>query len=142
MEKDKKNKILDLNIENEDKKMGETTGEDLKYNAQEDSFELDPETEDEEYQHPLPYDTSAPSGEDDNSSYDEENIYTRNEYQDKMTILDEQLEESETDRVLESYELEDRDEQLTNQEEKKSPEEDEEGYPKRDDAGGRNNPIE
>lgn len=142
MEKDKKNKILDLNIENEDKKMGETTGEDLKYNAQEDSFELDPETEDEEYQHPLPYDTSAPSGEDDNSSYDEENIYTRNEYEDKMTILDEQLEESETDRVLESYELEDRDEQLTNQEENKSPEEDEEGYPKRDDAGGRNNPIE
>ncbi|NQD72064.1 hypothetical protein HP439_15165 [Sphingobacterium shayense] len=142
MEKDKKNKILDLNIENEDKKMGETTGEDLKYNAQEDSFELDPETEDEEYQHPLPYDTSAPSGEDDNSSYDEENIYTRNEYQDKMTILDEQLEESETDRVLESYELEDRDEQLTNQEENKSPEEDEEGYPKRDDAGGRNNPLE
>lgn len=142
MEKDKKNKILDLNIEDEDKKMGETTGEDLKYNAQEDSFELDPETEDEEYQHPLPYDTSAPSGEDDNSSYDEENIYTRNEYEDKMTILDEQLEESETDRVLESYELEDRDEQLTNQEENKSPEEDEEGYPKRDDAGGRNNPIE
>ena len=142
MEKDKKNKILDLNIENEDKKMGETTGEDLKYNAQEDSFELDPETEDEEYQHPLPYDTSAPSGEDDNSSYDEENIYTRNEYQDKMTILDGQLEESETDRVLESFELEDRDEQLTNQKENKSPEEDEEGYPKRDDAGGRNNPIE
>src|SRR5690606_26746326 len=77
MEKDKKNKILDLNIENEDKKMGETTGEDLKYNAQEDSFELDPETEDEEYQHHLPYDTSAPSGEDDDSSYDEENFYTR-----------------------------------------------------------------
>lgn len=67
----------------------EPTGEDLRFNEAEDSFELDPESEDSEYQHPTPYDTAAPAGEDNNSTYDEENPYTQDEYMDKGGKLEE-----------------------------------------------------
>lgn len=142
MERDQKKPILNLDIEGDEKKVNEPTGEDLKYNAETDSFELDPETGEGDYQHPSPYDTSAPAGEDDNSSYDEQNPYTQSEYQDKNNKIEDQLERSETDRVVESFELEDRDEKLTISEDTaRDPSEDEEGYPKKDDAGGEDNPI-
>lgn len=80
----------------EDVDDSQITGEDLKYNAEDDTFELDPETEDQDYQHPLPYDTTAPSGEDDNSSYDEENPYTPHEYRDMHSELTGKLQELDT----------------------------------------------
>lgn len=141
MERDQKKPILNLDTQEGEKKVNEPTGENLKYNAEADSFELDSETGEGDYQHPSPYDTSAQAGEDDNSTYDEQNPYTQNEYQDKNSLIEDQLERTETDQVVESFELDDRDEELTNLEEAKDPSVDEEGYPKKDDASGKDNPI-
>lgn len=54
----------------------ETTGENLKFNEQKGSYELDPVTEDEEYQHPDPYDTGVDNGGDHMSTFDEANQFT------------------------------------------------------------------
>ncbi|MGK6351468.1 hypothetical protein [Parapedobacter sp. DT-150] len=81
---------IPLDVENTDETR-EPTGEDLRYNENQDSFELDSETADAEYQHPDPYDTAAPQGEDDNSTYDEENQYTPDEYRDKQRELNGEL---------------------------------------------------
>lgn len=120
----------------------EPTGEDLRYNESEDSFELDPETGEKEYRHPQPYNTAAPEGEDDNSTYDEENPYTPNEYRDKQSDMKDELEELDatvTDDQL--TQLDEVDEQLARTPEDNRSDLDEEGYPRRDDAGGDNNPV-
>lgn len=131
--------VVPLDVENTDETR-EPTGENLKFNEEENSFELDTETEDSEYQHPDPYDTTAPLGEDDNSTYDEENPYTAGEYRDKQREADNELEELETvdDGLLQ---LDDIDEQLAATPEDERNDLDEEGYPLRDNAGGDDNPI-
>src|ERR1700759_3807354 len=56
--------------------LGETIDEeDLNYNAEDDSFEYDVKSDDPDYQHPDPYNTSVKNGEDMNSTYDEANPY-------------------------------------------------------------------
>src|SRR5690606_35355265 len=131
--------VIPLDTESADENR-EPTGEDLKFNEEANSFELDPETGDTEYQHPDPYDTAAPQGEDDNSTYDEENPYAAGEYQDKREALDDELEELEVvdDRLVQ---LDDTDETLAETPEDKRSDLDEEGYPRRDDAGGSHNPV-
>jgi len=142
---DNKNKnrppVIPLDVADTDETR-EPTGEDLRYNEAEDSFELDPETADSEYRHPQPYHTAAPEGEDDNSTYDEENPYTPNEYRDKESEMKGELEELDatvTDEQL--TQLDEVDEQLANTAEDNRGDLDAEGYPRRDDAGGDNNPI-
>lgn len=49
--------------------------EGLRYNEEANSFELDKETEDPDYQHPDPYDTAQKDGTDHMSTYDEANPY-------------------------------------------------------------------
>ncbi len=53
----------------------ESNVEDLSYNADEDSFEYDVESDDPDYDHPDPYNTSVKNGADMNSTYDEANPY-------------------------------------------------------------------
>src|SRR5690606_18324025 len=77
----KKPPVVPLDVADTDETR-EPTGEDLRFNERADSFELETETEDTTYRHHEPYDTAAPHGEDDNSTYDEENPYTPNEYRD------------------------------------------------------------
>lgn len=62
--------------------LGETTDiENLNYNADDDSFEYDVESDDPDYDHPDPYHTSAKNGSDIYSTYDEANPYdTADEY--------------------------------------------------------------
>src|ERR1700753_2695920 len=56
--------------------LGETIDkEDLNYNAEDDSFEYDVKSDDPDYEHPDPYNTSVKNGEDMNSTYDEANPY-------------------------------------------------------------------
>src|SRR5690606_23464162 len=89
-----------------------------------------------------PYNTAAPEGEDDNSTYDEENPYTPNEYRDKQSDMKDELEELDatvTDDQL--TQLSNVDEQLARTPEDNRGDLDEEGYPRRDDAGGDNNPV-
>ena len=112
--------------------LGETIDkENLNYNAEENSFEYDVKSEDPDYQHPDPYNTSAPNGEDMNSTYDEANPFdATDEYipnesletdVDKLAMhVDhgEILELDATDRALSHIPEDDRDDL------------DEEGYPK------------
>src|SRR5690606_38971304 len=141
MDNKKKPPVVPLDVRNPDETR-EPTGEDLRYNEAEDSFELDPETADREYRHPQPYDTAAPEGEDDNSTYDEENPYTPNEYRDKESEMKGELEELDaTVSDAELTQLSAVDEQLANTSEDNRGDLDAEGYPRRDDAGGDNNPV-
>ncbi len=59
----------------------ESDVENLNFNADEDSFEYDVESDDPDYDHPDPYHTSAKNGKDMDSTYDEANPYdTADEY--------------------------------------------------------------
>src|ERR1700749_1172440 len=62
--------------------LGETIDEEkLNYNVADDSFEYDVKSDNGDYQHPDPYNTSVKNGEDMNSTYDEANPYdTAGEY--------------------------------------------------------------
>lgn len=74
--------------------LGETKDFDnLTYDRNKNSFVYDVKGPEKEYDHPLPYDTSAPNGEDSNSSYDESNPYIGSEYNDDEQI-GENLEEA------------------------------------------------
>src|SRR5690606_7210211 len=137
----KKPPIIPLDVEDTDETR-EPTGEDLRYNDEENSFELDPETSDTEYEHPEPYDTAAPEGEDDNSTYDEENPYTPDEYRDKRSALEGELAELDEEVVDDELtELDEADRKLAETPEDDRGDLDEEGYPVKDDAGGAHNPI-
>ncbi len=119
--------------------LGETTDDDdLVFNEEAGSYELDVKSDDPDYVHPDPYDSTAPNGEDDNSDWDEANLYVGDEYDKKaslerdvdklgMHIADEKnLDVKQIDKELAKTPEDDRDDL------------DEEGYPKNDSdiAGG------
>lgn len=61
--------------------LGETKDfNNLSFDKEKNSFEFDVKGKDADYDHPLPYDTSAPNGEDSISTYDESNPYIGVEY--------------------------------------------------------------
>lgn len=129
--------VVPLDVDDTDETR-EPTGENLRYNEDADSFELDAETSDEEYQHPNPYDTATAHGGDAMATYDEANPHTVDEYETdsgKSEELDGEFiggTQNELDEI---------DEKFTEASEEQPGEVDEEGYPKRDDTGGQNNPI-
>jgi hypothetical protein len=114
--------------------LGETIDEEnLAYNAEDDSFEYDVDSDDPDYVHPDPYHTSVKNGEDMNSTYDEANPYDAgDEY-----IPNESL-ETDVDSLgmhLDSgkiVELNPRDRALGHTAEDDRDDLDEEGYPKND----------
>ena len=114
--------------------LGETIDqEDLKYNAEENSFEYDVKSEDPDYQHLDPYNTAAPNGEDMNSTYDEANPFDAvDEY-----IPNESLETDVADLGMhidhgEIVELDATDRVISRTPEDDRDDLDEEGYPKND----------
>ncbi|MBE8722464.1 hypothetical protein [Sphingobacterium pedocola] len=127
--------------ERDNQETPESTGEDLQFNDAEDSFELDAESENNPYQHPLPYETAAPQGADNNSTYDEENIYTPSEYRDKLKEAERELDDLDEEIKDGSLQLDEVDEVLTQIRDDQPEGIDEEGYPTKDDTGGENNPI-
>jgi len=77
-----------------DSDLGETKDfTNLSFDENSNSFELDVKGDDPEYDHPLPYDTSAPNGEDDNSDYDEANPYVGDEYDTKEKQIESGLDD-------------------------------------------------
>jgi hypothetical protein len=110
----------------------ESLANDLKYDEESDSYELDVEGTAKDYRHPDPYDTSAKDGEDMDSDWDEANLVVGNEY-DKEGSLDEEMEESgmhiSRGKILE---LDPLDEALAETPEDEREDLDEEGYPKND----------
>jgi hypothetical protein len=104
--------------------------ENLSYDKETNSFELDVKGEDKDYDHPLPYDTSAPTGEDFNSTYDEANPHIGDEYAAK----DDQVDPTLNDLGMhidsgEILELDPEDEFLAKTPEDDRTDLDEEGYP-------------
>lgn len=123
------------NIEDENKfnEGKEDSAQDLKYDAEEDSFELDVEgdDDDDEYIHESPYDTAAEDGDDMDSDWDEANLTVGDEY--------EELNEEEEIEKLGMHidrgqivELDPLDEKLAETPEDERTDLDEEGYPKND----------
>jgi len=70
--------------------LGETIDkEQLKFNADDNSFEYDVKSDDPDYDHPDPYNTAAKNGADMDSTYDEANPYdTADEYIPNETLED------------------------------------------------------
>lgn len=104
----------------------------LLYNKEKGSYEIDLKSEDPNYDHPLPYNTAAEDGSDDNSSYDEANPYVRDEYEKKEDQVKDGLEElgmhvENNDNIVT---LSPEDELLARTPEDKRTDLDEEGYPK------------
>lgn len=58
----------------------ETNSNNLAYDPEKDSFELDVKSDDEDYDHPDPYVTSVKSGSDFDSDFDEANLTANDEY--------------------------------------------------------------
>lgn len=112
--------------------LGETKDfNELSFDKHKNSFEFDVRGEDKDYDHPLPYDTSAPNGEDSISTYDESNPYVGNEY-DEDAQLDEQIAGNamHIDETGESVRLDPADKLLAKTAEDFRDDLDEEGYPK------------
>lgn len=117
-----------------DSDLGETKDfNELSYDKEKNSFEFDVNGGERNYEHPLPYDTSAPNGEDSISTYDEANPYVGNEYN-AQRQMDEQLEDNgmRIDESGESVLLNPADRILSETEEDWRDDLDEEGYPKND----------
>ena len=58
----------------------EKGGDNLAYDKDKNSFEIDVNSEDKEYDHPFPYETGAANGADFDSTYDEANPLVGDEY--------------------------------------------------------------
>lgn len=117
--------------------LGETKDfENLSFDKDKNSFEFDVKGNDTEYDHPLPYDTSAPNGEDSISTYDESNPYIGSEY-DNMKEMNERLDGAgmRIDNSGESVVLSPEDEILSRTAEDDRDDLDEEGYPINDKPG-------
>lgn len=138
-----KNKFYpEFNDENQDRDKAlkdslgeESAAEDLSYNADDDSFEYDVNSDDPDYDHPDPYNTAVKNGEDFNSTYDEANPYDAvDEY-----IPNESLETDVDDLGMhiddgKIVEVDPIDDVLSRTPEDNRPDLDEEGYPKNDRA--------
>lgn len=114
--------------------LGETKDfNELSYDKDKNSFEFDVKGDEADYDHPLPYDTSAANGEDSISTYDEANPYIGNEY-DQKGLVDEQLDDNgmRVDETGESVLLDPEDKILAQTEEDFRDDLDEEGYPRND----------
>lgn len=111
----------------------ESAAQDLKYDPDTDSYEIEVDGDDPDYDPPALFDTAAPGGSDFNSDYDEANPYdTRGEYDRNRSI------ETDVDSLGmhiddgKIAELSPLDEELARTPEDDRDDLDEEGYPKND----------
>lgn len=115
--------------------LGETRDfNDLSFDEEKQSYELDVKGEEKDYDHPMPYETVATGAIDDDSTYDEANPYVGDEYATNETKVNDKLDElgMHVDHTGESVLLSPEDEILARTEEDLRDDLDEEGYPKND----------
>lgn len=102
----------------------------LSFDKDKNSFEYDVKGGDAEYDHPLPYDTAAANGGDENSDYDEANPYVGDEYAPKNAQVADELNDMgmrvDNDSIIE---VKPEDEFLARTPEDERTDLDEEGYP-------------
>jgi len=133
-----KNSVFDNENDDRDRTLKDDLGEtidqtQLKYNADENSFEYDVKSDDPDYDHPDPYKTSVKNGADMNSTYDEANPFDAvDEYipneslEDDVDLLGMHVDDGAI------VELDPIDEVLSRTPEDNRDDLDEEGYPKND----------
>ena len=115
--------------------LGAESTEDLTYDPEKDSFEIDVQSTDGEYDHPDPYTTSVKSGSDFDSDFDEANITANDEYHRANDDASEVPEAGEFGMHIDSgkiVQLDPLDEELAMTPEDERDDLDEEGYPKND----------
>ena len=113
----------------------DTSKEDLVYDPEKDSFEIDVQSDDEDYVHPDPYTTSVKNGSDFDSDFDEANITANDEYHRANDGAAEVSEADEYGMHIDSgkiAQLNPLDERLAETPEDQRDDLDEEGYPKND----------
>lgn len=111
--------------------LGETKDfNDLSFDRDKNSYELDVKGENADYDHPMPYETVATGAVDDNSTFDEANPYVGDEYATDEEKVSDKLDElgMHVDNG-ESVVLSPEDEILARTEEDDRDDLDEEGYP-------------
>ncbi|GGE43730.1 hypothetical protein EV200_101330 [Pedobacter psychrotolerans] len=108
----------------------EINKENLSFDEKKQSYELDVKGDDEDYDHPMGYETVAAGAKDDDSTYDEANPYVGDEYASNEDIAEDNLEElgMHVDNG-ESVKLNTEDEILARTPEDDRDDLDEEGYP-------------
>lgn len=109
--------------------------DDLTYDPDKDSYEIDVKSDDEDYDHPDPYNTSVKSGSDFDSDFDEANITANDEYHRANDDAAEIPETGEYGMHIDSgkiVQLDPLDEELALTAEDERDDLDEEGYPKND----------
>jgi len=108
----------------------EINKENLSYDENKQSYEFDVKGTDEDYDHPMGYETVAVGAKDDDSTYDEANPYIGDEYATDEDIANDELEElgMHVDNG-ESVKLSPEDEILARTPEDNRDDLDEEGYP-------------
>lgn len=108
--------------------------EDLAFDEEKNSYELDVKSEDPEYIHPDPYDTAVENGGDADSDFDEANPTAVNEYDKDLSLetdLDELGMHVDNGNIVEVLPI---DAELSRTPEDDRDDLDEEGYPKNDRA--------
>lgn len=114
---------------------GKRNVDDLAYDPEKDSFEIDVRSADEDYDHPDPYTTSVRNGSDFDSDFDEANITANDEYQRANGDQSDLAEAAEYGMHIDSgkiVQLDPLDEELAMTAEDERDDLDEEGYPKND----------
>jgi hypothetical protein len=109
------------------------TEQNLTYNEEEDSYEMDVEDNDPDYDHPANYDTLSEGAVDDDSTYDDSNPFVGDEYADRDALKADEL--SDAHMRIESLDherLSPLDKKLAENEEDFRDDLDQEGYPKND----------
>ena len=105
----------------------------LAYNEELESYELDVDDDDPDYDHPANYDTLSEGAIDDDSSYDDSNPFVGDEYADREELEEEDLDDAHM--RIETFKhdrLSLLDKKLAENEEDLRDDLDEEGYPKND----------
>ena len=67
--------------------------QDLSYNEQEDSYEMDVNDADPDWEHPMDYDTISEGAQDDDSTYDEANPFVGEEYATRDELQEDALQD-------------------------------------------------
>lgn len=131
MENKSKMSNEEKNARNGESDLAGNEASDLKYNQEENSYELDVEGEDKEYKHPDPYDTAADNGDDMNSDYDEANPYVGDEYDKDASLAHDIDKLGMHETKASSLKMSKKDEALSHTPEDDRNDLDEEGYPKK-----------
>jgi len=105
----------------------------LAFNEELDSYEMDVDDEDPDYDHPANYDTISEGAIDDDSTYDDSNPFVGDEYANRDELKEEDLNNANM-RVenIQHERLSPLDKKLAENEEDLRDDLDEEGYPKND----------